>query len=53
MQKLLGFLLILAGTSAVAMAGTSVAPEIDPATGASALCALAGAVLVIRGRRRK
>ena len=53
MQKLLGFLLIVTATFTVAMAGETVAPEIDPATGVSALCVVAGALLVIRGRRKK
>ena len=53
MQKLLGLVLIVMGTSAVAMGSITVVPEIDPATGVSALCALAGAFLVIRGRRKK
>ncbi len=48
MQKLLGLMLILAGTATVAMAAV---PEIDPGNCTSALALLAGAVLVIRGRR--
>jgi MYXO-CTERM domain-containing protein len=43
--------LILMGASVVAMAAIS-APEIDPGSAGSALALLAGAALVIRGRRR-
>jgi hypothetical protein len=53
MKKLLGMALILIGTAAVAMASQApVGPEIDPGSAASALALLAGAALVIRGRRR-
>jgi hypothetical protein len=31
---------------------TAAVPEIDPASGASAIALLAGAILVIRGRRK-
>ena len=51
MQKTLALLLLTIGCGAVALAVP--APEIDPASGTSALALLAGAVLVIRGRRRK
>jgi len=45
--------ILLAGIHAVALAGTGVAaPEIDAATGVAAVTLLAGAVLIIRGRRR-
>jgi predicted O-methyltransferase YrrM len=50
MQKLLGLILLLVGTSGAAMAIG--APEIGPASGVSAIALLAGAVLVIRGRRK-
>ena len=53
MQKVLGFVLMVTGLSAVAMAGTTAVPEISPATAVSALTVLTGAVLVIRGRRKK
>ncbi len=52
MQKILALLLLTIGCGVVAMA-VPPAPEIDPASGGSALALLAGAVLVIRGRRRK
>ena len=54
MLKILGVTLLGAGTAAVAMAAAGVAaPEIDPSTGVAAISLLAGAVLVIRGRRKK
>jgi hypothetical protein len=45
-------MLLVLGTATVSRAGTSV-PEIDSTTGAAALALIAGAVLVIRGRRKK
>jgi len=45
--------LILFGLGAGIAASASVVPEIDPASGASALALLAGTVVLIRGRRRK
>ena len=51
MMKWAGFSLLVIG-----MAGTALAvgaPEIDPASGANALALLAGAMLMIRGRRRR
>ena len=53
MQKAVGFILILTGMSAVAMAGTAVVPEISPATAVSGIAIVTGAVLVLRGRRKK
>ena len=51
MLRLIALTLI---TVAAATAGeVSTIPEIDPATGASAAALLAGAVLVLRTRRRK
>ena len=52
MQKLIGITLIVVATATVA-AAVPPTPEIDPANCASAFALLAGAVLVIRGRRRK
>ena len=52
MQKTLGIILIAIGTSAVAMAGTPAVPEIDATTAASGLAVLAGAVLIMRSRRK-
>jgi hypothetical protein len=51
MQKLIAVLLLIVGSSAVAMA--NVAPEIDPASGANALALIAGALVVLRSRRTK
>jgi len=46
--------LFLVGASQFVQAGFSTsAPELDPATGASAVVLLSGALLVIRARRRK
>lgn len=50
MQKVLALCLLGIGVSAVAAAAV---PEINPATGGSALALLAGAFLMIRSRRRK
>ena len=44
--------LCLLGIGATMVAGAAV-PEISPASGGSALALLAGAVLMIRGRRRR
>jgi hypothetical protein len=43
--------LFVLGVTAVAMA--TPIPEIDPGTGVNALALLGGALLVIRGRRRR
>ena len=46
--------LLVIGTPGVLMAGTvGQAPEMDPSAGLAALTLVAGAVLVIRGRRKK
>jgi hypothetical protein len=44
-------MLLLIGVAGLAMAVPT--PEIDPGSGASALALLSGALLVIRGRRKK
>jgi hypothetical protein len=44
---------LLACAASVPLLAVAGAPEIDPASGASALALLTGAVLVIRGRRKK
>ena len=45
--------LLVIGTPGVLMAGNFVAaPEVDPSAGLAALTLVAGAVLVIRGRRK-
>jgi hypothetical protein len=51
MTKFAAFALLLIGTAGIA--GATVAPEIDPASGGSALALLTGALLVIRSRRNK
>ncbi len=51
MTKLFGMLLCLAAVSGMAFAGT-IAPEIDPASGAAALALLGGGLLVLRARRK-
>jgi hypothetical protein len=52
MTKILGFALILMAASTALMA-IPATPEIDAATGSSALALVAGALLVMRGRRKK
>ena len=53
-SKFFGMALLLVGASQFVQAGfRTCAPELDPATGVSALVLLSGAVLVIRTRRRK
>ena len=65
MRKLIAGILVVLGTSSVLMATTSVCgstvgptlpackvPEFDPSTGIAAMALLAGAFMVIRGRRK-
>jgi hypothetical protein len=52
-MKTVGMALLLMGFSGFAFAGAHVTPEISPATGVAALALVSGAVLVIRGRRKK
>ena len=52
-MKFFGIVLLLVSLSSLAIAGTVSAPEISAASGAAALAMLSGAILVIRGRRRK
>jgi len=51
LTKAISLILLAVGTQTFVF-GTP-APEIDPGSAASALAILAGAVVVIRGRRRK
>ena len=51
MRKVLGMALLLIGASAVVMA--TPVPEIDPGSGVSALALLSGALMFIRGRKKK
>jgi hypothetical protein len=50
MRRIIGMALIMAATAAFALAAD--VPEIDPGSATSALALLAGAALIIRGRRR-
>jgi hypothetical protein len=50
MNKLVGFVLLLAGSAAVASAAA--VPEIDPSAAVGAVVLLAGGLAVIRGRRK-
>jgi hypothetical protein len=52
MQKTLALLLLMMAVSISCWADPGVIPEIDPASGASALALLTGAMLVIRGRKK-
>lgn len=51
MRKAVGMLLLLVGASSFAMAAPT--PEIGAGSAGSALALLSGALLVIRGRRKK
>jgi hypothetical protein len=51
-MKVLGIALLFVGISGLALAITG-APEIDPGSAGSAVALLAGALLMIRGRRKK
>ena len=53
MRKLCEVVLLGLGVLAVASAALPLAPEIDSAGTVNALALIAGAVLVVRGRRRK
>ncbi len=52
-MKFAGMLLLLMGLSGLAIGGPTSAPEISPASGVGALTLLSGALLVIRGRRKR
>jgi hypothetical protein len=49
-ELVFGLMLLILGSTTVSWA--TAVPEIDPSSGLSALALLAGAVLVIRARRR-
>lgn len=53
MQRLAGFVLLMAGMSLHCMAGIVAVPEVDPASGGAALALLAGGLLILRARRKK
>jgi hypothetical protein len=50
-MKILGSVLLFIGVGSAAFA--TVAPEISPASAGSAIALISGAVLVMRGRRKK
>ena len=50
-ELVFGLMLLILGSTTVSWA-VPVVPEIDPSSGMSAVALLAGAVLVIRARRR-
>jgi hypothetical protein len=52
-MKSLGIVLLLVGFAGVVSAGGLVVPEISAASGVAALALLSGAILVIRGRRKR
>jgi hypothetical protein len=52
-MKLGGIVVLLLGLSSLAIAGVGIVPEISPASGVAALALASGALLVIRGRRKK
>jgi hypothetical protein len=52
-MKPIGIVLLLLGVSTFAFAGGVATPEISPASGVAALALISGALLVVRGRRRK
>ena len=51
-MKILGMALVFAAVSGMALA-TAPVPEIDPGSAGSAFALLTGALLVIRGRRKR
>ena len=50
-MKLVGYMLLLMGMGSAAFATT--VPEINPASAGSALALVSGALLVMRGQRKK
>jgi hypothetical protein len=52
-RKIIGLALMMTGVSVSCLAGIVAVPEIDPASGVSALALLSCGLLVIRGRRKK
>ena len=51
MKKIVGMILVAVGVSGIAMAYAI--PEIDPGMAGNGLALLAGALLIIHGRRRR
>lgn len=52
-MKSIGILLLLVGSSTFAFAGFTIVPEVSPASGVAAIALVSGALLVVRGRRKK
>jgi hypothetical protein len=52
-MKSVGIVMLLVSLSSLAIAGGAAVPEISPVSGVAALTLISGALLVIRGRRRK
>lgn len=52
-MKILGSMLLFVAAGSMAFAQVAPAPEISPAWAGSALALVTGAVLVMRGRRKK
>jgi hypothetical protein len=52
-MKFIGMALLLVSVASLAFAGTANVPEISPASGVAALTLVSGAILVIRGRRKR
>jgi hypothetical protein len=52
-MKFVGITLLLMGLSSAVMALQATVPEISPVSAGSAVALIAGAVLVMRGRRKK
>jgi hypothetical protein len=52
-MKFITIALLLLGVSSFAFAGTTAAPEISAASGVAAITLVSGALLVIRGRRKR
>jgi uncharacterized protein (TIGR03382 family) len=53
MTKLIGTTLLFLAMAGFTFAAIPATPEIDPATGVSALALLSGGLLVLRARRKK
>jgi len=53
MQKLLGLGLMAAAVAGNCFAGLTAAPEIDGSSAGAAIALIAGAMLIIRSRKRK
>lgn len=52
-MKALSTLILLTGTATLALAGFNVVPEIDANSATAAVALVSGALLLVRGRRKK